>query len=214
MKRILICIITSCCLAGGVLARSEWKITSHTAKGDPQAGHSKAALCAACHGADGNSLNPEWPSLAGQNRHYLYRQLLAFKTGKSSGRFNAVMSPLVANLSEQDMWDLGAYYESLPAKVAKVKPEYLELGQRIYRGGNIEKHIVACIACHGPHGLGNPPAGFPRLSGQQPGYIIKQLHDYQQAARRNGTNEIMQTVAARMSDAEIDAVAHYVAGLH
>jgi len=195
-------------------AQSEWKIYDHKEAGDPQAGKAKAELCIACHGLDGNSINPAWPKLAGQNRKYLFRQLKAFKAGEKGGRNDPIMVPLVLSLSEEDMWDIAAYYESLTTSIGKVKPAYLTLGQRIYRGGNLQTHVAACIACHGPHGLGNALAGFPRLSGQHPAYIIDQLKGYKNSARNNELSNIMQTIAAKMTEAEIIAVSHYITGLH
>lgn len=216
MKNLLMMLgIALCCLIlWANPALSDWKIQAKEL-GDATAGKAKAGLCVACHGADGNSMNPEWPSLAGQNRRYLFNQLKAFKLGKKpGGRFNAVMYPLVAGLSEQDMHDIAAYYESLTTKVGKTKKQYLALGQRIYRGGNMDTHVSACLACHGPRGYGNAPAGFPRLSGQHAKYVAIQLHNYKNKERLNGPNDIMQNVAQHMSDEEIDAVAHYVQGLH
>lgn len=208
-------IIMSCCLLSCSLAHSDWKIIDQGKKGDAEAGKAKTGLCMACHGADGNSKNPIWPSLAGQNRKYLFNQIRDFKLGKNpGGRYDPTMAPLVAALSEQDMLDIASYYESLSLKIGNVKPDYVALGQRIYRGGNLETHVAACIACHGPRGLGNSLAGFPRLSGQQADYIAKQLRDYKNGVRTNGPNNIMQNIAAKMTEAEIIAVAHYVKGLH
>lgn len=188
-------------------------------EGDPQAGKLKATTCAACHGAEGNSPMNTWPKLAGQNAKYLYNQLKAFKAGQSTqqsdtSRYNEVMTPLVANLSDQDLKDLAVYYASQKTSIGATPKNSLELGQNLYRGGSLAKQIAACSACHGPTGLGNPDAAFPRLSGQFALYTTKQLLDYQQGKRRNGINNIMPSIAARMSTPEIEAVAAYVEGLH
>ena len=185
--------------------------------GNVAAGKAKSATCAACHGQDGNGLaqNPVWPKLAGQHAKYTYHQLNAFKQGKEvGGRYNANMTPLMAGLSKQDMADLSAYYASLSSTVGYADKALLAVGQQIYRGGNRKTGVSACIACHGPRGLGNRAAAFPRLSGQFARYTQKQLHDYKNGDRLNGPAAIMQTVAKRMSEDEITAVSSYIEGLH
>jgi cytochrome c553 len=184
------------------------------APGNIAAGKQKSEACVACHGPDGNSTVGTWPKIAGQNARYLFEQLKAFKQGEKSGRYNAVMAPLVAGLSEQDMRDLAAYYASQKAAPGKADPKLVKLGERIYRGGDMKRRVAACIACHGPRGLGNPEAGFPRLSGQYAAYVEKQLKDYQNGTRTNGLNNIMPTIAKKMTPQEMAAVASYVEGLH
>jgi cytochrome c553 len=177
---------------------------------DAEAGKAKSAVCAACHGADGNSTNPIWPSLAGQHASYLYKQLMDFKEGR---RVNASMTGMVAPLNEEDMRDLAAYYEGQARKAVTVDDELLELGQSIYRGGITETRVPACMGCHSPTGEGNGPAAWPALKGQHPEYIVLQLQNFQLGHRANDTGRMMRNVSARMSEMEMKAVAAYAAAL-
>jgi cytochrome c553 len=181
------------------------------AAGDPEAGKQKSAVCAGCHGVDGNSSNPEWPKLSGQGEAYLFKQLLDFN---SKDRENALMNAQVANLSEQDMHDLAAYYASQKPTPGSTPPEFVELGQQVYRGGNIGTGLPACMGCHSPTGAGNPRAVFPRLSGQHSKYVENQLRGYRDRLRANDPQGMMRKVAQRMTVEELQAVAQYVAGLH
>ena len=182
------------------------------AAGDASAGQAKAAICAACHGPDGNSpANPIWPKLAGQSPEYILSQLVAFKSGD---RVDATMAPMVAPLSEQDMADLAAWFSSQERSINAPDEEKARQGEGIYRGGVAAKSVAACMACHGPSGAGNPPAGYPALYGQHAAYVAKALKDYRSGVRSTDPNGMMRDVAERMSDAEIDAVAEYVSGLH
>jgi cytochrome c553 len=181
------------------------------AAGNPQAGQEKSTVCAACHGPTGVSTNPIWPNLAGQYADYLYKQLIDFK-GKN--RQSAVMTPLVANLSEQDMEDLAAFYATQPIPEGKTPRKYLKRGQELYRGGDFNQHITACIACHGPKGTGNAQAGFPVLSGQHAAYTIQQLQLFKDKKRSNDLNSIMHDISGRMSQEDMEAVAHYITGLY
>lgn len=183
---------------------------SHAA-GDPAAGKSKAAACAACHGMDGNSANPEWPSLAGQLAGYLAKQLHDFKAGR---RENALMAGQVAALSDQDMADLAAYYASLTPQGGSADPAQVQLGQSIYRAGNPASGVSACIACHSPTGAGNPQGGFPRVAGQHATYTTNQLKMFRAGQRANDAAQMMREVAGKLTDAEMDAVAQYVQGLY
>lgn len=187
-------------------------VAQSAAAGDAEAGKSKAQVCAACHGADGNSLNPEWPNLAGQHARYTIKQLEDFKAGDA--RSNPVMAEQVKNLSDEDMADLGAYFATLTPAGGFVSEEQLALGERIYRGGNQETGVPACIACHGPTGAGDPMGGVPALSGQRAPYTIAQLKAFRSGTRSNDPNGMMRGVARFLSDAELQAVAEYVAGLH
>jgi len=177
---------------------------------DAAAGKTKAAVCASCHGADGNSVNPEWPSLAGQHEKYLIKQLAEFKDGT---RVNPLMSPMAAGLSEQDMADLAAYFGSQPLKGGEADPALVALGEKIYRGGNATTGVAACMACHGPDGMGNPLANFPRLSGQHATYTVLQLKAFRTGDRTNDAGLMMRNIASRMTDAEIQAVSSYIEGL-
>ena len=177
---------------------------------DIAAGKEKSAVCAACHGADGNSTNGEWPSLAGQHASYTYKQLNDFKQGR---RANATMSGMVALLNDDDMKNLAAYYESQQARPIAFDGELIELGENIYRGGITETRVAACIGCHSPQGTGNGPAGWPSLKGQHPKYVVTQLQAFKLGVRANDTGKMMHNVSARMSDMEMQAVAAYIAGL-
>ncbi len=190
------------------------------AAGSAEDGQEKAATCIACHGSDGNSANPQWPSLAGQNTAYLEKTLKAFQQPLGSdgkvtdgGRYDPVMTGQATNLSEQDMADLAAYFtgQKMAGKVSD--PSLVGAGERLYRGGNMEANISACIACHGPNGRGNGPAGYPSLAGQHAVYTAKQLKDYRSGARKSDNAAIMRSITERLTDAEIEAVASYIQGL-
>lgn len=181
------------------------------ATGDAEAGKASSAICAGCHGANGVSAIAVNPSLAGQGASYLYKQLAEFKSG---ARENAVMAGMVANLSEDDMHNLAAYYAEMPAPEGTSANENLKLGASIYQGGITSVGVPACMGCHAPTGGGNDAAKFPRLGGQSAEYVATALKNFRSGARANDPGRMMQMVAARMSDAEIAAVANYVQGLH
>jgi cytochrome c553 len=178
--------------------------------GSVETGATKAVVCQACHGANGNSTNPEWPSLAGIGAEYIADQLKNFKDGK---RNNPVMMPNAMSLSADDMADLGAYFDSLKNTGLEADPSYWQAGQKLYRGGDQARAIPACMACHGPTGNGNEPAKFPALRGQQSVYVMKQLNDYASGARPTGPNGIMQTIAKRLSPDDIRNLASYLQGI-
>lgn len=186
--------------------------------GDAAAGKDKAAACAACHAADGNSVNPIWPKLAGQSEGYIVKQLTEFQKGMQSqgkeGRFNPVMAPMALPLSKTDMEDIAAYFASQTPQLGAAKKATLEAGQALYRGGNPKAGIPACQSCHGPSGLGLAAAKFPRLSGQHSEYVKLQLQAFRKGERSNDANAMMRDIALRMSEEQIQAVADYVAGLH
>jgi cytochrome c553 len=184
--------------------------TSALPAGNPEAGAAKAAVCAACHGGNGNSTNPEWPSLAGLGGDYIAEQLKNFKEGKRS---NPVMMPMVSSLSPDDMADIGAYFNSLTNTGLEADPSFWQAGEKLYRGGDAGRQIPACMACHGPTGRGNDPAKFPALRGQQSGYVVKQLNDYASGARTTGPNGVMQTIAKRLSPDDIRNLASYIQGM-
>jgi cytochrome c553 len=183
---------------------------SALAAGSVETGATKAIVCQACHGANGNSTNPEWPSLAGLGSDYIAEQLKNFKEGK---RTNPVMMPNAMSLSAGDMADLGAYFDSLTNTGLEADPSYWQAGEKLYRGGDSARGIPACMACHGPTGHGNEPAKFPALRGQQSVYVMKQLNDYASGARPTGPNGIMQTIAKRLSADDIRNLASYLQGL-
>ncbi len=180
------------------------------AAGSVEAGATKAIVCQACHGATGNSTNPEWPSLAGIGADYIAEQLKNFKEGK---RNNPVMMPNAMSLSADDMADLGAYFDSLTNTGLEADPSYWQAGQKLYQGGDTARAIPACMACHGPTGRGNEPGKFPALGGQQSVYLAKQLNDYSSGARTTGPNGIMETIAKRLSPDDIRNLASYLQGL-
>ncbi len=182
------------------------------AAGNYQAGQEKSAMCAACHGATGISTNPAWPSLAGQHATYLVKQLRDLKLAKT--RNAPVMASMVSNLSDQDMDDLAIFYATQAIPESSTPEKYLKRGEQLYRGGDFNEHITACIACHGPTGKGNAQAGFPVLSGQQAVYTVQQLDLFKTHKRSNDLNSIMRDISARMTTEDMVAVANYVAGLH
>lgn len=188
-----------------------FSVTAAIAAGDAAAGKQKAEACAACHGPGGYSTNPAWPRLAGQHADYIAKQLHDFKGGSRS---NPIMSAQAVNLSEQDMADLAAFFASQPPAKGVAVKDAVQLGERTYRGGNAESGVPACMACHGPTGAGNPAAKFPRIGGQHPDYLAAQLKAYRSGDRHNdGDSKIMRGIAAHMTDAEIEAVSQYAAGL-
>jgi len=178
---------------------------------DIEAGKAKSVVCAACHGADGNSTNPAWPSLAGQHASYIYKQLMDFKAGR---RENATMTGMVAALNEDDMKNLAAYFESQKPKGAAFDGDLIEKGQNIYRGGITAANIAACMGCHEPTARGNGPAAWPALAGQHPEYIVAQLQAFKQGMRANDPNGMMRNLVTRMEEPEMKAVAAYIAGIH
>jgi cytochrome c553 len=180
--------------------------------GDPVAGSAISQTCAACHGTDGNSQNPDWPSLAGQHEVYLANQLMSYRTEE---RQDPLMDGALQGFSEEDFWHLAAYYAELPLQARAAGAGDLTLGERLYRGGNEATGVSACIACHGPRGLGNPLSGYPRISGQHQNYLYQTLLDYANGERRSDAQfqGMMRDIAQRMSDEEMRAVAAYMQGL-
>jgi cytochrome c553 len=180
------------------------------ADGSAEKGQSKSTACVACHGMNGNSANPEWPSLAGQHEQYTRKQLQAFKSG---ARKNPLMTPMAMALSDDDMADLGAYFASQKPAGLEADPGKLALGQRIFRSGDAKSGIPACASCHGPTGAGNPAAAYPLLRSQYGTYVGAQLRAYRAGTRQTDPNKMMREVASTMSDEQIDAVASYIQGL-
>lgn len=180
--------------------------------GDAKAGQSKAAACAACHGMDGNSNGPEWPNLAGQNETYVVKQLKAFKSGQRS---NVLMTPQAQMLSDQDMEDVAAYFASQKVKGSEADASKVALGKQIYQGGIAGTQVTACLACHGPDGRGNAPAGYPSLHGQRAAYIVLQLQAYKSGSRTTdkAQGSMMKTEASKLTEDQMKAVAAYIQGL-
>ena len=180
--------------------------------GDAQRGQGLSTPCIACHMADGNSVNPAWPKIAGKDAGYLYKQLADYKEGR---RNNPLMMPQVANLSDQDMRDLATYFAAqttAPGRSA-ADEETLALGRQIYFGGNMASGVAACVACHGPTGKGNPAAIFPSVAAQHGAYSRDQLHQFRDGVRANDPGRMMRNVAGRMTDEEMAAVSEFMATL-
>jgi cytochrome c553 len=197
-----------------MVALATFAVTSSVsvlAEGDAAAGKQKAAPCAACHGADGNSAVATYPKIAGQQAEYIAKQLHNFK---NDVRVDAIMGPQAKPLSDQDIADLSAYYASQTTTAGEGDQNKVKLGEDIYRGGNVGEEVAACVACHGPVGDGNAAAKFPKLAGQHAEYISSQLYAFQKGDRANDAGNMMRNIAANMSDAEIEAVAEYIEGLH
>ncbi len=183
----------------------------------------KSNSCATCHGADGNSPSPAFPKLAGLGEKYLLKQLQDIK---SETRAIVEMNGMLASFSDEQLSDIAAFYSSQKTQLSGAKSfkvtvnsgeevDAVELGKRLYRAGNLDSKVPACTGCHSPRGLGNSPAGYPRLSGQHADYIAKQLKAFRAGQRTNdGESKVMRQVAEYMSDAEISAVSNYIAGLH
>lgn len=184
------------------------------AEGDAAAGQSKSAVCAACHGPDGNSAVAMWPKLAGQHPAYMERQLGLIKSG---ARSVPEMAGIVAGMSDQDLADVSAFYASQTLKAGVADESLVALGERIYRAGNADEGVPACMACHGPAGEGNPLSGYPALAGQHSVYTATMLNRYR-AGEGYGENDvnsaIMIGVADELTDDDIAALASYIQGLH
>jgi cytochrome c553 len=193
--------------------------------GDATAGEAKAAACAACHGADGNAADPQYPNLAGQHEHYIARQLALYKSGE---RDNAIMLGFAATLSSQDMRDIGAYFakqtarpgvadESLIAEGPNAGRKFYEVGQKLYRSGDAARGIPSCAACHGPAGAGVPGPSWPALHAQHAQYTAVQLRAFRDGAvwgKDANANAIMAAVARNLTDEEIDSLASFLQGLY
>jgi len=194
------CILASLTLAGSASA------------GDAALGAQKAAVCSACHGMTGSSVNPEWPNLAGQSEAYIVAQLQGFQQSPPL-RSNPLMTPMAVPLKEEDMKDLGAHFSQQTPTGLEADPSNWKAGEKIYRGGDSARGIPACIACHGPQGRGNAPAKYPALRAQHAVYTYSQLKAFKDGSRKSAGSDIMQVVTERMTDEEMRALASYVQGL-
>ena len=203
MKKFVISMLSA--VIGLVSMQAAW------AQGDAAAGQAKSALCASCHGAEGNSEISINPKLAGQNFNYIVKQLKDYKSGN---RVNATMSAMVAALTDQDILDISAWYSSQQVTLQGANLESLELGESIYRSGIKGLSVAACAACHSPTGGGNGPAGFPSLSGQHPDYTLMQLKAFRSGERANDSSAMMRSVVKRLTDEELEALSSYVSGLN
>ena len=184
------------------------------------AGEAKAAVCTACHGVNGNSVNPEWPNLAGQGSAYIKEQLKLFRAGH---RNNLVMYPLAVALTDDDIRDLAAYYSRQTPTGLEADPATVKAGEALYRGGDRARNIPSCASCHGPRGVGMTTAGYPKLRGQHATYTIKALNDYAAEQRyvdvntgektRSRNGHMMTSIAKRLTDEDKAALASYIQGL-
>ena len=180
--------------------------------GDAAAGKTKSAACGGCHGMDGNSLIPMYPKLAGQNEAYIVKQVKDFKA--NGDRQNAIMLGMVAALTEEDAADIGAYFQSQSTKdAAPFDANKITIGSELYKGGDLQKGIPACQGCHGPTGAGVAGAGYPQLGGQYVDYTLAQLKAFKDGSRKNDANMLMRSIVEKMSEAEMAAVANYIASL-
>ncbi|WP_185265790.1 c-type cytochrome [Halopseudomonas xiamenensis] len=201
MNKLLVSLVLSLGVAG----------SAHALQGDAAAGQGKVALCTACHGADGNSAMPNWPKLAGQGERYLIKQMTDIKEGT---RPVPEMTGMLDSFNEQDLADIAAHFSSQTLAGGVASPDLVERGAAIYRGGDLATGLPACTGCHSPTGQGNAPAAYPHLAGQHAAYTVKQLTDFREGARTNdGDAMIMQTIASRLSNKDIQAVADYIQGL-
>ena len=200
------------CLAVALLLTASHARAESLIEGSAEDGKAKSITCTACHGAKGNSVNPLWPSVAGQSAPYIVAQLEAFKSGSRS---DPLMTAQAMLLSDGDMRDIAVYFESLPAAAMSVADaSKVDKGEALYRGGDSDDGVAACLACHGPTGRGNPAAKYPALQGQHAAYTAKQLHDYASNTRQSdGKTHIMRDIASRLSEDDIKALASYVQGL-
>ena len=204
-------------MASLVVFAAEVKMPDLLAIGDAKAGSELVALCASCHGANGQSISSDWPNLAGQNQKYTYDQLKYFQNGS---RQNVLMSSVIEylnTLTDEQLLGIAAFYESQSSNVGQATndEELLALGEKLYRAGDLGKGIPACTACHSPNGAGNIQAGFPKVSGQQKGYLESTLKEYRSQKRDAGAYSlVMQSASANLTDRQIEALANYMHGLY
>ncbi|MGX9461779.1 c-type cytochrome [Shewanella sp. A14] len=191
--------------------------SSAMAEGNAEVGKTKAIVCSACHGVDGNSMIDMYPKLAGQHPEYLEKQLKEFrsaaKTGGKEGRMDPIMIGMSMGLSDEDIADISAFFASQQKVVADVV-DVPAIGEKLYKGGDAARGITACVACHGPEGNGAAAAGFPVVGGQHANYIKIQLNKFRDASRHNDLNGMMQDVAKKLSDADIEALSKYISSIN
>lgn len=201
---------------------------SKTTWGDAKAGQAKAAACAACHSADGNSTVEMYPSIAGQSERYVAQQMALIANGQRTSGASAAMVPFVQDLTPQDMRDIGAYFATQKASAGLADDglvsegpyagrKFYEIGQQLYRGGDADRGIPACMACHGPTGAGNPGPAYPHIGGQHAAYVARRLQEYQAGVTHETDKahfQIMATIARQLTEQEIQALGSYLQGLH
>lgn len=182
------------------------------AAGDAAKGKTLSATCVACHGADGNSVNPDWPKLAGQSEEYIAKQLMDFR---SDARVDAVMTPMAkAIASDADVPHIAAYFASQKVTPGTTDSALAKAGEDIFKGGKMSAGVTACSACHGVVGQGNSKAKFPKVSDQHVKYLVKQMQDFKAGTRDNDAGKMMRNISMKMTDADMKAVAEYMSGLH
>jgi len=182
------------------------------AAGDPVAGQARVAVCGACHGADGNSPVPNFPKLAGQGERYLNKQLHDIKSGQ---RVVPEMTGMLDSFNDQDLLDIAAWYALQKPSIGAADPALVAAGQALFRGGDLSRGVPACTGCHSPDGTGNGAAGFPHLGGQHAQYLVKQLTAFREGNRSNdGDSQVMRSIAAKLGNKDIEALAAYIQGLH
>ena len=210
-------------MAAGATSASAPELPAHP--GDVAAGQTKAGACAACHGIDGNSADPQYPRLAGQHERYIARQLHLFKSGQ---RQNPIMQGMAAPLSAQDMRDIGAFYatqkpqagvadDTVIATGPHADKKFYQVGEKLFRAGRPADGLPACAACHGPAGRGNPGPAYPSLGGQHAGYTVAKLQFFRDGnsyGTDGDANPVMAQIARGLSDEEIQALGTYIEGLH
>lgn len=182
--------------------------------GDAEAGAQVAGVCAACHALDGNSIDPQYPKLAGQHAQYIARQLRLYASGE---RDNAIMLGFAAQLSEDDIRNVSAFYQAQQLQRGVADESVLERGKRLYAWGDLGSGLPSCAGCHGPAGLGNPASGYPVISGQHADYLAARLRAFRDGevwGKDGNANAVMSGVAARLTDEQITALSSYLEGLH
>ena len=196
--------------------------------GDAKAGQAKAGACAACHGLDGNAMQQNAPRIAGMPERYIAQQLAQFKHGERTSGLAALMAPYAAPLSNQDMRDVGAWYASqkpgsgvaddtVIASGPNAGLKFYQVGEKLYRAGDLGRGIPACLACHGPSGAGNPGPAYPAVQGQDSAYVARRLEEYRAGtttAKDAAHFNLMASVAKGLTDEEIQSLGSYVQGLH
>jgi cytochrome c553 len=203
MKKTLLIVLTSLTITTSA---------SLFAAGDAAKGKALTATCGACHGADGNSTNPIWPKIAGQGEEYLVKQLMDFRSG---ARVDPTMSAMAKGIaSDDDVEHLAAYFASQKQTSGVAEEKLVRAGGDIFKGGKLSSSVTACAACHGVTGDGNVKAKFPKISGQHSQYLLNQLKAFKSGNRANDTGSMMQDIATRMTDADMEAVAEFASGLH
>ncbi|HFC91441.1 MAG TPA: cytochrome c4 [Leucothrix mucor] len=181
------------------------------ASGDAAKGKALTGSCVACHGADGNSVNPIWPKLAGQSEEYLIKQLNDFRSGE---RIDATMTAMAkAIASDDDIPHIAAYFASQKQKPGVADDKLVDAGRQLYKGGRSSSKVTACAACHGVTGNGIAKAKFPKISGQHNKYIVKQLKAFKAGKRANDPGKMMRNIAYNMTDSDMKAVAEFITGL-